>query len=268
MMPGRAIAILVAAAGLAACAGEAGNMQPGDFDLTRNTRESPTWAAHLPQVYGGLMACIGASPAQPAFATDVVPQNHGRLLVQLHGGDGGLSECSTDSAGRTAPSLKPLDAATAPAPDGPMFTPAGMSEPLLRCGRNEPVFHKNGRLLGWVTFFRADCQSAAAPAAQSRWHAFGSDPYWSIRIDPDGVVFDQVGTLPLEYRAAAPTESGNRRHWQLSPPPGDERKPLELTILSERCRDAVSNSTYDYSAEAVYAGKRFRGCAEKLDALP
>ena len=263
MKPARIAKAIAAAAMLAGCA-ESGRIPPEHIDVTRRTAEADDWSRHLPQVYDGLMACLEAHPSQPAYATNVVPQNRGMILVDVTGADGSRQECNADTLGSSQPKLA---AATEQGRRGPTFTPATMPEPFQRCGSNDPVFHRDGKLLGWVTHFRDDCY-AGGPAAQQNWRAFGNEPSWNVRVTGDAIVFDRFGQTPVRYTSRPPEETADRWTWTLEAPDGDARNRLELVILNTPCGDTMADRRYDYRAEAVLGDQRLRGCAEKLTSIP
>jgi uncharacterized membrane protein len=256
---------ILAFAALALLAGCAGSETPGGMVLTRQSQESDDWGRHLPKLYGGIMVCLAAHPDQPAFATHVTPQNHGMILVRMRGADRSLYECSTDSAGSTTPVLK---GTTRQRVAGPAFTPATMAEPYMRCGSPQPVLSGTGRLIGWLTYFTPDCPPRAG-AAETGWRAFGNEPYWSLRIAGEDVVFDRLGSVPQRYGARAPAADGNRLTWALEPPEGGAgRDRLEVVITETACGDTMATRQYPYSAEVMFQGRRYRGCAEKTAAIP
>lgn len=236
----------------------------GDIMLTRQSREAQDWGRFLPEMYQGVMACLAAHPAQPAYATDAAPQNHGMILVRLKGADGSRYECSTGNAGNPAPKLTP---AAAQRVAGPAFTPASMAEPFMRCGTPQPVQTGTGHLLGWLTYFTPDCPPEGA-AADSGWRAFGNEPYWTLRIDGEDIVFDRLGEVPQRYAAKSPTRADNRQTWTLDPPQGGAGERLELVITETSCADSMATRTYPYRAQATYQGRTYRGCAEKSVAIP
>jgi uncharacterized membrane protein len=247
---------------LAGCAGRA---TTGDIVLTRQSRESQDWGRLLPAMYGGVTACLAAHPAQPAYATDAVPQDHGMILVRLKGADNSRYECRTGSSGSPAPKLTP---ATPQRVAGPAYTPAAMAEPFMRCGTPQPVQTGTGHLLGWLTYFTPDCPPESA-AADSGWRAFGNDPYWTLRIAGEDIVFDRLGDVPQRYAVKPPTTSGNRQTWTLEPPSGgDANSRLEVVITETACADSVAARTYPFSAQVTYQGRGYRGCAEKSVAIP
>jgi uncharacterized membrane protein len=255
----RAISLLAAVTILAACAG---SKTPSDIVLTRQSQEAQDWGRFLPELYGGVMACLAAHPDQPAFATHVTPQNHAMILVRMRGSDRSLYECSTNTTGSVVPVLK---GATRQHVAGPAFTPASMSEPYMRCGSPQPVMTGTGRLVGWLTYFAADCPQRV-DAADPGWRAFGSEPHWTLLIAGEDVVFDRLGTVPQRYGVKRPATDGNRLTWQLDA--GSETTPLQVSISETPCGDTMANRNYPYSAEVTFQGRRYRGCAERTVAIP
>lgn len=253
----RAIFVFIALALLAGCAGQ---NTSDSIVLTRQSRESQDWGRFLPDMYTGLTACLAAHPAQPAYATDTVLQNHGMILVRLRGADRSLYECSTGTGGNPAPKLT---AATPQRVRGPAFTPASMPEPYMRCGSTQPVLSGTGRLLGWLTYFTPDCPPPNV-AAETGWRAFGNEPFWSLRISGDDVIFDRLGELPQAYTTRPPTTTGNRLDWSLD---GDGGR-LEVAIIEQGCGDTMASRNYPYTAEVRVQGRLYRGCAEKTVAIP
>jgi uncharacterized membrane protein len=242
-------------------AGCAGSGTPNEIVLTRQSRESQDWGRFLPEVYRGLQTCLAAHPVQPAYATDVTLQNHGMILVRLRGADRSLYECSTGTGGSPAPQIAPTERRRV---RGPAFTPASMPEPYMRCGTPEPVLSGTGRLLGWLTYFTPDCPSPQQ-AAESGWRAFGNEPFWSLRITGNEVVFHRLGELPQSYSARRPRTEGNRHLWSLDSGSGAA---LEVAITGSACGDTMASRNYPYTAELRFQGRIYRGCAEKTAAIP
>lgn len=264
MKAARSAIVVFAAVWLAGCAGESGRIPPDQIDITRRTAEAENWSRHLPEIYGGLTACLEAHPSQPAYAADVVLQNRGTVLVDVVGADGSRRECRSDIPGNARPEAA---AATGQARRGPAFTPTTMSEPFQRCGSNDPVFHRDGKLLGWVTHLREDCY-VGGPAAQQNWRAFGTEPAWSVRVTGDAVVIDRPGQPLVHYPSRPPTEAPDRWTWLLQAPDGTARNGFELVILNTPCGETMADRRYDYRAEVMFSGQRLRGCAEKLSSIP
>lgn len=263
MKPARFATAIAAASFLAACAGESGRIAPEQIDITRRTAEADNWSRHLPEIYGGLMACLEAHPAQPAYAAEVVLLNPDRILVDAIGAEGSRRECTSDTSGGNPQ----LAAATREIGQGITFTPASMPEPFQRCRSNDPVFHRDGRLLGWVAHLREDCY-VGGPAAQQNWRAFGDEPAWSVRVTGEAIVIDRPGQPLVHYPSRPAKEIPGRWTWLFDAPDGAARNVFELVILNTPCGETMADRRYDYRAEVVFSGQRLRGCAEKLSSIP
>jgi len=256
------MAALGAAVALAACSGD--RFAADDIQITRRTAEADNWSRYLPDLYNGLNACLAAHPSQPAYVAHAVPQNRGMMLVETVGADGSRRECSIDTGATRTPVQTEAGETTA---QGPIFTPATMPEPFQRCGSNDPVFHRDGRLLGWVTHFRTDCHESG-PAAQQNWRAFGNEPYWNLRVTGDSITLDRLGQPPRHYPSKPPTEGNDRWTWMLDSPDGDARNALELVIFNTPCGDTMADRRFDFRSEVTTGGQQLRGCAEKLNTIP
>lgn len=243
---------------LAACSGDPA---VNSFVLTKQSRESQDWGRNLPEMYTGVMACLAANPSQPAYATDVTPQNHGMILVRQRGIDGNISECSTGSTGGA-----PKITASAPKPvRGPAFTPGNMAEPFSNCGTPQPVLTGTGRLVGWLTYFPANCEPESALALSS-WRAFGTD--WTLRIAGTDVVFTRSGQVPQRYATKSANSDEKRTSWILEPTNEEGvRTPLEIVITTESCNDTTVSRQYSYRADLTFRGQRLSGCAERSMAI-
>jgi uncharacterized membrane protein len=106
---------------------------------------------------------------------------------------------------------------------------------------------------------RAPGQENAPVAA---WRAFGNEPFWSVRVDGDTLVFstpeNQAGTV-LQARRV-PSLVGvvmlgeeNGREFNLSIAPGE-------------CSDGMSDNRYQHTATWMYRDTTYHGCAEQAKA--
>jgi uncharacterized membrane protein len=88
--------------------------------------------------------------------------------------------------------------------------------------------------------------------------ARGSEPFWSVQVRDDGMLWKQPDD-PKEIALGAPqtqdSEGAVRYHASGA---GHE---LELLIDARACRDPMSGEFFAYSAKAVLDAKEFSGCA-------
>jgi len=231
------------------------------FVLTKQSKESQDWGRYLPEMYGGVMACLAANPSQPAYVTDVTQPSQGAILVRQRGADGTINECRSSNTGGT-----PTVTASAPkAVRGPAFTPGTMAEPFTNCGSPQPVLTGVGHLVGWLTYFPVTCEPESALALSS-WRAFGSD--WNLRIVGTDIVFTRTGQVPQRYAAKSADSTDKRTSWILEPTNEEGvRTPLEIVITAEACRDTTAAKPYSYRADLTFRGQRLSGCAERSMAI-
>jgi uncharacterized membrane protein len=88
--------------------------------------------------------------------------------------------------------------------------------------------------------------------------ARGNEPFWSVQVREDGMLWKQPDN-PKEISLGAPqtqdSEGTVRYHASGS---GHE---LELLIDAQACRDSMSGEFFAYTAKAVLNDKEFSGCA-------
>ena len=91
------------------------------------------------------------------------------------------------------------------------------------------------------------------------WRAFGNEPFWSVRLEGDTLVFstpeNQAGTtmkgrrVPSLIGVVYMGTDGDGREFNLDIQPG-------------QCSDGMSDNTYQHVATFIYGDTTYRGCAE------
>lgn len=91
------------------------------------------------------------------------------------------------------------------------------------------------------------------------WRAFGNEPFWSVRLEGDTLVFstpeNQAGTtlkgrrVPSLIGVVYMGTDGDGREFNLDIQPG-------------QCSDGMSDNTYQHVATFIYGETTYRGCAE------
>ncbi len=97
-----------------------------------------------------------------------------------------------------------------------------------------------------------------APAASYIVAARGSEPFWSVEVGDNGIVWRQPGE-PKEIALGAPQTQdaeGAVRYYA-----SGNGHDLELLVDAQTCRDPMSGEFFAYSARAVLDTKEFSGCA-------
>lgn len=101
------------------------------------------------------------------------------------------------------------------------------------------------------------------PPGEYVYQAFGNEPFWSVRVDTDSLVFlqpEDPNRVAWPAPAVVPSlDAAGARTWTIEGPDGT---PV-LTLVLERatCADGMSGETTTFRARARYAGRDLEGCA-------
>ena len=91
------------------------------------------------------------------------------------------------------------------------------------------------------------------------WRAFGNEPFWSVRLDGDTLVFSTPGDQ------AGKTMQGRRVPSLIGivyMGTDDAGREFNLDIQPGQCSDGMSDNTYQHVATFIYGETTYRGCAE------
>lgn len=130
--------------------GDGGSKLPTIASSSR-MEESGDWSAHLPEVYPGLVACLEAHPAKPAYVGDVVLQDEGMIEVHTVGADSSVYKCTVAASGGTPTANEPDDGALL---KGPYFYPESHIGPVSACTspNSEAVLSTSKAFVGWLAW--------------------------------------------------------------------------------------------------------------------
>jgi len=91
------------------------------------------------------------------------------------------------------------------------------------------------------------------------WRAFGNEPFWSVRLEGDTLVFstpeDQAGKTLRGRRV--PSLVG-----VVYMGADEAGREFNLDIQPGQCSDGMSDNTYQHVSTFIYGGTTYRGCAE------
>lgn len=92
---------------------------------------------------------------------------------------------------------------------------------------------------------------ATVPAAEQRYEALGTEPFWSIRVEGGRLIYD---TPNGGFSVLAPRgeETGDGRIWRT--------RRITLHIWHGECSDGMSDRVYVDNARAVVDGQTLEGC--------
>lgn len=100
-------------------------------------------------------------------------------------------------------------------------------------------------------------RGAGQPALVA-WRAFGTEPFWQVRVDGDDLYF----STPED-------PDGRLMHGRRTPSlvglvyvGRDGEKDFTLDIGPGECSDGMSDNRYEYKSTFVYGGTTYKGCGE------
>jgi uncharacterized membrane protein len=105
---------------------------------------------------------------------------------------------------------------------------------------------------------------AMALARTDSLRLHGNEPFWSVDITPEGILYrtpenmDGVRFPP----APAQAEGSGRRYSVTSTAP--ESHTLEISVLPGSCSDGMSDSTYPFTVRVVMDQRELRGCGRPM----
>jgi uncharacterized membrane protein len=98
----------------------------------------------------------------------------------------------------------------------------------------------------------------AAPDADS-FDALGTEPFWALKIRPDGIVLSSPAGQAWTGRNPGVDWQGKARTWQAHSGAG----PLTIVITPGECSDGMSDRAYPYAAEVTVGHETLKGCASR-----
>ena len=105
----------------------------------------------------------------------------------------------------------------------------------------------------------------AGPDFSRPLNLLGVEPFWSLRIRPEGLTFSTPAAKDLTAPNAGPQVEPNRAVWTAT---GSDGAPLAATLTAVVCQDGMSDLTYPFTAQVQAAGRTWTGCAAYADAMP
>ena len=88
----------------------------------------------------------------------------------------------------------------------------------------------------------------------------GTEPFWNLTIDPNGVIFSHMDLGKTHYPIPSPFPAFKNGMMVLETSDGTSK--LKLTLKEETCSDGMSEDSYPYSAVVERDGTTFKGCGE------
>jgi uncharacterized membrane protein len=108
--------------------------------------------------------------------------------------------------------------------------------------------------------------AAPAPVDFARpLNALGNDPFWAIKIRPEGILFSAPAGQEVSAPNGGPKLEAEQATWTAS---GSDGRPLVAVLRAAVCQDGVSGLSYPFTATVQSGGRTLKGCAAYADAMP
>lgn len=89
----------------------------------------------------------------------------------------------------------------------------------------------------------------------------GTEPFWGVDIDQNGLKFTGVDRVDRQAPPVAPTVQGDRAVWNARVGDGAA---LVVSLTVKACSDGMSDRVYPLEAEVRLGEETLRGCADNL----
>jgi uncharacterized membrane protein len=111
---------------------------------------------------------------------------------------------------------------------------------------------------GLFVFSLFACQTPAKmPPAPINLNCTGNEPYWGVKVEPQGITFQLIGEEPVNYPFKAAKTKGSGYIFQSTV----NKSRIKIEVFPEDCYDTMSSSRYPYRVKVDKDGKLLQGCA-------
>ena len=94
--------------------------------------------------------------------------------------------------------------------------------------------------------------------------ALGTEPFWAVTIDENGLVYSGVDRPEERAPNAGPQMAGTTAMWSGQT---DQGRVLGVTLIETPCSDGMSDRTYPLTARVEIGDEVLNGCAASVDFL-
>ena len=98
--------------------------------------------------------------------------------------------------------------------------------------------------------------------------ALGTEPFWGVEIQPDGLIYSGVDRPEMKMTNPGPSFQNGTSVIAAMHPVGQA---FTVTLRATECSDGMSDRVCPLEAEILHKGETLKGCANSeaaLDALP
>jgi uncharacterized membrane protein len=91
--------------------------------------------------------------------------------------------------------------------------------------------------------------------------ALGTEPFWSVDITPEALVYSTPDGAPLGAGNPGPTVQGTTAVYAAA---GADGTALVVTLIATECSDGMSDRTYPLTARVEAGSQTLNGCAASV----
>ena len=111
----------------------------------------------------------------------------------------------------------------------------------------------------------ADAPTPVAADFSRPLNALGDQPFWALKIRPEGLTFSTTGAKDTSAHNDGPKVDADQAVWTAT---GADGKPLSATLKAAVCQDPMTGLSYPFTATVAEGGQILKGCAAYADAMP
>ncbi|HEX5634584.1 MAG TPA: META domain-containing protein [Gemmatimonadales bacterium] len=201
-----------------------------------------------------LVACTGGSSGTPA------PIKRGAFESTLLCGERTATVAWRDTLAVLRYGGESFELVQARAASGARYVAAGDSTTWLwNKGDSTRVVIRGTELPICVTQRPGDVVSASPGPYRAR----GNEPFWSLELGAERIVFRTPDGPPVEMPVPDPREVPGGRQWIAE----TEAHRLVLTVLEQRCVDDMSGMPSPHTVTVSLDGREYRGCGGETATL-
>lgn len=104
---------------------------------------------------------------------------------------------------------------------------------------------------------------AATPAKVEEFTAVGTEPFWSVTVSRNGIVYSTPDAKNIKYPYTAPKAASSRPLDLLRVYKLNGKTSGFLVIKKGSCSDGMSDRVYPYDATVILGDRVLEGCAYK-----
>ncbi len=140
-----------------------------------------------------------------------------------------------------------------------MLSSVAVAALVVGCDRTPPSAPVSGSMPAPASGADATDGVAASGEHPARFHARGNEPFWSVSVDGESLVYATPDTQPGVQLMATRSDTASGFEFRGS----TGNRTFALVISPGRCEDSMSDQVYDYIARFNDGERALSGCASR-----